>query len=111
MSVRLSIFLSTRRGRPKKSGAMGPPDHAGTHGETSARATGEAMTTDDADDAIPIVETYRGVGIHANQPRERIEKVLRPAIDYVHELGDLDDLAAYARDAANPPEARLFAAT
>ena len=64
----------------------------------------------DDDDAIPIVEVYRGIGIENCQPRERIELVVKPAIDRVHAMGDPDLLAAYAADADNPPEARLFAA-
>jgi hypothetical protein len=64
----------------------------------------------DDDDAIPIVEVYRGIGIENCQPRERIEFVVRPAIDRVHAMTDPDLLAAYAASADNPPEARLFAA-
>ena len=44
------------------------------------------------------------------QPLERIELVVKPAIDSVAAMGDPDLLAAYADDADNPPEARLFAA-
>lgn len=61
-------------------------------------------------DRIPIVETYRGVGIHAFQPRERIERIVRPAIDTVHGISDAAALAAYLGDPTHPPEARLFAA-
>jgi hypothetical protein len=64
----------------------------------------------DEDDQIPVVETYRGIGIENRQPLERIELVVKPAIDRVHAMGDPDLLAAYADDADNPPEARLFAA-
>jgi hypothetical protein len=64
----------------------------------------------DDDDAIPVVEIYRGIGIENCQPRERMELVVKPAIDLVHAMGDPDLLAAYAADADNPPEARLFAA-
>ena len=63
----------------------------------------------DEDDSIPVVDIYRGIGIEDQQPRERIELVVKPAIDRVHAMGDPDLLAAYAADADNPPEARLFA--
>jgi hypothetical protein len=63
----------------------------------------------DEDDQIPVVEIYRGVGIEDQQPPERIKFVKR-AIDHIHAMGDPDLLAAYADDADNPPEARLFAA-
>lgn len=62
-----------------------------------------------ADDRIPIVETYRGVGIHDQQPRERIDGVVKPAIDRVLGIGDVKRLAEYAADTGNPPEARLLA--
>jgi hypothetical protein len=72
--------------------------------------TGKSRPDVDDDDAIPIVEIYRGIGIENCQPCERIERVVKPAIDCVHAMGDPDLLAAYAADADNPPEARLFAA-
>jgi hypothetical protein len=58
---------------------------------------------------MPIVETYRGVGIHDFQDAERIELVVKPAIDEVFTMSDPRSLFAYARDQRNPPEARLFA--
>jgi hypothetical protein len=61
------------------------------------------------DDAIPVVTVYRGIGIENCQPLERIERVVKPAIDLVHAMDDPDLLAAYAANADNPPEARLFA--
>jgi hypothetical protein len=64
----------------------------------------------DDDDSIPFVEIYRGIGIEDQQPLARIELVVKPAIDCVHAMGDPDLLAAYAANADNPPEARLFAA-
>jgi hypothetical protein len=64
----------------------------------------------DEDDSIPVVEVYRGIGIENCQPLERIELVVKPAIDLVHAMGDPDLLAAYSANADNPPEARLFAA-
>jgi hypothetical protein len=59
--------------------------------------------------SIPIVEVYRGVGVHDEQSPERIENVVKPAIDYVHSVDDLALLADYATDPANPPEARILA--
>jgi hypothetical protein len=64
----------------------------------------------DEDDSVPIVEVYRGIGIENCQPRERIELVVKPAIDLVHAMSDPDLLAAHAANADNPPESRLFAA-
>jgi hypothetical protein len=64
----------------------------------------------DDDDQIPVVQIYRGIGIEDQQPVERIELVVKPAIDLVHAMGDPDLLARYAVNADNPPEARLFAA-
>jgi hypothetical protein len=43
-------------------------------------------------DTIPIVDKYRGVGIHDQQPQERIERVVKPEIDHV--LDDLSDISA-----------------
>ena len=60
------------------------------------------------DDAIPVVETYRGVGIEDQQPPERIELVKRE-IDRVHRMSGTDELAEYAGDAGHPPEARMLA--
>ena len=60
-------------------------------------------------DKIPIVETYRGVGIHDAQPVERIERVVKPAIDAVLKMGDVDELIAFAGDISNAPEARILA--
>jgi hypothetical protein len=62
------------------------------------------------DDAIEIVELYRGVGLESDQPRERIEHVVKPQIDIVHDIDDPEQLLAYANNARNPPEARLLAA-
>jgi hypothetical protein len=65
---------------------------------------------DDTDDRIPTVETYRGVGIHAFQPADRIRHVVKPAIDAVYGMSDAGSLAAYVEDPTLPPEARLLAA-
>lgn len=61
------------------------------------------------DDRIPLVETYRGVGIHDFQPRDRIEAEVKPAIDAVYGMSNSAALAAYLNDRTHPPEARLFA--
>ena len=63
-----------------------------------------------SDDAIPCLEQYRGVGIHDHQPRRRIDRVVKPAIDRVFAMSDPDELFDFARDIGNPPEARTFAA-
>ncbi|MGA7675791.1 MAG: hypothetical protein WCA78_12205 [Rhizomicrobium sp.] len=62
------------------------------------------------DDTILTVETYRGVRIHDQQSPERIDHVVKPAIDHVLALDDLDQLFDYAGDIHKPPEARLLAA-
>jgi hypothetical protein len=61
-------------------------------------------------DRIPIVEKYRGVGVHDFQDRDRIEDVVKPAIDAIHAMNNAADLYQYACDFRHPPEARLFAA-
>jgi hypothetical protein len=63
-----------------------------------------------AEDQIPIVETYHGVPIHDQQPRERIENVVQPEIDQVIGLTDVGQLLEFAKDISKTPEARLFAA-
>jgi hypothetical protein len=68
------------------------------------------MTMTDDDDRIPASTTYRGVPVHDDQPLDRIEAVVKPAIDHVHDLVDVPALFDFARDPRNPPEARLFAA-
>ena len=67
-----------------------------------------AFSVDEDDDAIPVVETYRGVGIEDQQPPERIELVKRE-IDRVHRMSGIVELADYAGDAVHPPEARMLA--
>jgi hypothetical protein len=59
---------------------------------------------------IPVVEVHRGVGIHDQQPRQRIDNVVKPAIDEVLATNDPLTLIAYCERCANPPEARLLAA-
>ncbi len=58
---------------------------------------------------IPVIETYAGVGVHDAQPRDRIERRVKPEIDRVLQMGDMERLAGYAVDIRNPPEARLLA--
>jgi hypothetical protein len=63
------------------------------------------------DDRIPTCGAYRGVPIHAEQPRERIETVVHPAIDDVFaHAQDVKWLWAYCTAPGNPPEARWLAA-
>ncbi len=59
---------------------------------------------------IPIVETYRGVGIHNGQSATRIANVVKPEIDRVFAMTDAEQLAAIAGDRNWAPEARLLAA-
>jgi hypothetical protein len=61
-------------------------------------------------DEIQAVEVYRGVNIDDCQPADRIESVVKRAIDTVFVMTDLQELARYAGDITRPPEARLFAA-
>ena len=60
------------------------------------------------DDAIPIVEVYRGVGIEDQQPPERI-KFVKSEIDRIHRMSGADELFTYASDPLNPPEPRMLA--
>jgi hypothetical protein len=60
------------------------------------------------DDRIPTDGEYRGVDLHAGQSETRLVTVRRD-IDAAHLLVDLAKLVAFADDAANAPEARLFA--
>ena len=53
---------------------------------------------------------YRGVDLFADQPAERIEGIVQPAIDAVLGIASAQALVAYAGDACHPPEARLLAA-
>ncbi|WP_232628651.1 hypothetical protein [Methylobacterium sp. Leaf118] len=59
---------------------------------------------------MPTVGVYRGVGIHDFQPAERVERMVKPAIEAVFALYGGWALLAYASDPAHPPEARLLAA-
>jgi hypothetical protein len=60
-------------------------------------------------ETIPLVGHYRGVGIHNCQSLERIETVVKPEIDAVFAMDDIVQLADFAADVGNCPEARLLA--
>jgi hypothetical protein len=64
----------------------------------------------DSTDAIRIIETYKNVGIHDSQSRERIEAVVKPEIDIAVGMVDPLELFAFALDPMRAPEARLAAA-
>ncbi|WP_439398302.1 hypothetical protein ACRQ5Q_13650 [Bradyrhizobium sp. PMVTL-01] len=63
----------------------------------------------DETDEIPVVEVYRGVGLHNEQSEARLA-VVRRAIDKVFDVSDFDRLLEIARDVTWPPEARMLAA-
>jgi len=58
---------------------------------------------------IPVIATHRGVGIHDCQSPARV-KIVKAAIDRVARMSDILELAAFAADSQQPPEARMFAA-
>lgn len=58
---------------------------------------------------IPIVERYRGIGLHDHQDPERLA-VVRAEIDRVYEIAaDERQLWAWVEWRPNSPESRLFA--
>ena len=59
-------------------------------------------------DDIPVVERYRGCGLHDCQSTERL-RVVRAAIDHVYTLDQMLDLVEHAGNVRNPPESRLLA--
>ena len=59
---------------------------------------------------IPTIASHRGIGIHDHQSPARI-KVVKRAIDRVALMSDILELADFAADRRQPPEARLFAAS
>jgi hypothetical protein len=67
------------------------------------------MMTDPDDDEIPVVDFYRGVGLHDQQIPDRLD-VVRRAIDSVFDQHDFRRLLQIAGDHTWPPEARLFSA-
>jgi hypothetical protein len=58
---------------------------------------------------IPVIATHRGIGIHDHQGPARV-KIVKAAIDRVTRMSDILQLAAFAADSQQPPEARTFAA-
>ena len=58
---------------------------------------------------IPTIAIHRGIGIHDHQSPARI-KVVKAAIDRVARISDILELADFAADPQQPPEARMFAA-
>jgi hypothetical protein len=58
---------------------------------------------------IPNITSHRGIGIHDHQSPARI-RVVKAAIDRVARMSDILELADFAADPQQPPEARLFAA-
>jgi len=62
------------------------------------------------EDRIPVVEGYKGVGLHADQSPERLAEV-RAEIDQVIALeGRVAELLAWVEWRPNSPESRLLAA-
>jgi len=59
---------------------------------------------------IPTIATHRGIGIHDHQSPPRI-RIVKAAIDRVARMSDILDLADFAADPRQPPEARMFAAS
>jgi hypothetical protein len=59
---------------------------------------------------IPTIGTHRGIGLHDHQSPARI-RVVKAAIDRVARMSDVLELADFAANRREPPEARLFAAS
>lgn len=59
---------------------------------------------------IPSIAEHLGVKIHAFQPIERVEDIVRPEIDRVHAMIDVGELYDFATNPRNCPEARIYAA-
>ena len=66
------------------------------------------LSVDPADDLIPVVETFRGIGLHDAQSPARL-RVVRTAIRRCLRISRPEKLMAYLSDARHPPEARLAA--
>jgi hypothetical protein len=62
------------------------------------------------DDPIPYVELYKNVPIFDRQPRSRIERIVKPAIDVALSLERPMELHELMIDADGVPEARAVAA-
>lgn len=61
------------------------------------------------EDAIPIIETYRGVGLHDCQTEDRL-RLVRGEIDKVLALDEVDQLVDLCGNVRWSPESRLLAA-
>jgi hypothetical protein len=59
---------------------------------------------------IRTIAVHRGIGIHDCQSPARI-KVVKAAIDRASRMTDVLELANFAADSRQPPEARMFAAS
>src|SRR6476619_2113046 len=77
--------------------------------ESTIARSRECAPTED-DDRMPIVGVYRGIGLHDHQTPELVKSV-KAAIDRGARMSDIMELADFAADAMQPPEARLFAAS
>jgi len=77
--------------------------------ESTIARSRECAPTED-DDRIPTIGVYRGIGLHDHQTPDRV-KIVKAAIDRVARMSDIMELADFAADAMQPPEARLFAAS
>jgi hypothetical protein len=60
-------------------------------------------------DQIKAVEVYKGVRVQDCQPRDRIETIVKPAIDDAMAIEDPYRLYEFMENDRNPPEARLLA--
>ncbi len=61
-------------------------------------------------DRIPIIETYRGVGLHDQQDDERLKIVRREIDETFDQVKDIESLVGRAGDRTKSPECRLLAA-
>jgi hypothetical protein len=59
-------------------------------------------------DRIPAVEIYKGCRIHDQQPKSRIETVVKPEIDRVFAIFDPQRLFSICGNVSWAPEARLL---
>jgi hypothetical protein len=59
-------------------------------------------------DRIPSVETYKGCRIHDQQPRARIEAVIKPELDRISAISDPHELFRICGNVSWSPEARLL---
>jgi hypothetical protein len=59
-------------------------------------------------DRIPSLEVYKSCRIHDQQPRERIEAVVKPEIDRISAISDPQELFKISANVSWSPEARLL---